>query len=288
MSATSVNKDVPIKPSRYDSIVSALIALIALKAVAVSCLFLIWLFQESPNSVVSPDQTKPSRRVVVEDSSDSEVEPGAKEFPEVEPTLKLENEMEALQDQVSTILASENFSGGKGDGIEGPGIGRDPGPGIDPDEIVPAFKRWRVGFEVTDREQYKKLLDHFEIQIGMGSPKSPKVWRVTNVSTTPQVNETTRKNLNEDMNRQWLMFVNSSQRIRDWDADFAKEAGVPVAKDFLRFQVYPPVLRKHIAQIEAEFLAAANRKIEDVRKTHLRIVADGVGFTFSVDRCEYR
>jgi len=75
MSATSVNKDVPIKPSRYDSIVSALIALIALKAVAVSCLFLIWLFQESPNSVVSPDQTKPSRRVVVEDSSDSEVEP---------------------------------------------------------------------------------------------------------------------------------------------------------------------------------------------------------------------
>ncbi len=289
MSVSRVNKEIPLKPSRYDTLISTLIALITVKAFAVLSLFLVWMFQESPKQQYPPDEDGLVRKpaVVIDDLDDSELEPGAKDFPEVEPTLKLESEFEALQDQVSSILASENRLAGKGDRFEGPAIGHDDRRGV-PETVIAPYKRWRVQFEIANREQYRKLLDHFEIEVVLAADKSPTVWRVTSLSTNPTAVATDRDQVNEDVSKGWLTFVNANPRQRDWDFEIAVEAGAPVKREFVGLQLYPPALRERIGKLESAFLAQSSRQIDEVRKTHLRIVADGDGFAFVVDRCEYR
>lgn len=286
MSISSAKNEVSIKPTTYDTVVSALTALIALKAVAVLTLFLIWMVQETPPSpIVDPGVLPPApvEEKEAPDPEESETQPGAKEFPEVAPDVTLREELQSIDDLVSTVLADQEPTGGLGEGLDGEFEGRGYPETIPPQVVEPVWKRWRITFQVENLETYRRMLDQLEIQIGVVANEPPDVWRVSNASTTPAVSQSTR-----EQERGTLMFRHKKPRLRKWDFQIAAEAGVPIEKGFPLVQFYSDELREKLVQLEAEYLERVQRKLEDVSKTNLRLQANGKSFQFVVEGCEFR
>ncbi len=282
--------NVQSKTSFYDRLSAALAALIMLFGFVVSCLFLIWLtsvFNFEQRAAVPFTDNNPGEdgNDKPEGFEDDELEPGVEDFPEIE-TPQLAEALEAVSNAVSTVAAnSEHVSGDAAVMGKGGGFGsRDGGPSGSGDGI-PDYKRWKISFQVSDVDTYRRLLDFFEIVVGAAPVETDAVYLVSNVSRRPRSTQTTRK---EQFDRKLFTITHSKPRLRGWDLTICKEAGVPANKRSILVQYYPPGLRSRIRQLEAEYLASANRELRDVRKTMIRVEPVGSDFEFRIESCQYR
>ncbi len=277
------------KTSAYDRLSAWLTALIMLFGFLVATLFLIWLtsvikFDSNVATPFTASDIGDDGNDKPEGFEDDELDPGVEDFAEVE-TPQLAEALEAVSNAVSTIRAnSEMVSGDAAVMGKGGGYGsRDGGPSGSGDGI-PAHKRWKIEYEVDDKDTYKRQLDFFDIQIGVvESVAGGAVYRVSNVSRRAQVAETTK-----EKERGQLMFSHAKLRMKRWDEEIAKTAGVPTNGN-LMFQFYNQDTKNRIAKAEDDYLKSVGRVLKDVRRTNIKVEADGGGgFEFNIVNCEYR
>ncbi len=280
--------NIQTKTSRYDRLSAALTAMVLLCGFVVSVMFLIWLtsvfqFEQPTVTQFNDDNPGEDGNDKPEGFEDDDHEPGVEDFPEIE-TPQLAEALEAVTNAVSTVQAnSEHVSGDAAVQGKGGGYGsRDGGPS-GTGSGLPDYKRWKIQFEVDDIQVYKKLLDHFEIHIGVVPADPPNLWRIANVSKQAQV-----INSNREKESKTLRFQHRRPLLRKWDAQLAKNAGVNVERDSVLVQFYSSQLRSQIRQIEAEYLAGVDRQVSDVRKTNIGVEPSGGGFQFVVKNCEYQ
>lgn len=275
------------KTSAYDRLSSGLTAMILLVGFLVTVLFIIWFtsvfkFERNvappfvPATIGDDGNDKP------EGFEDDELDPGVEDFAEVE-TPQLAEALEAVSNAVSTIRAnSEHVSGDAAVMGKGGGYGsREGGPSGSGDG-VPEHKRWKIVYEVDSKDTYKAQLDFFAIRVGVVEPVGETIYQLGNLSKRTQVTETTRDN-----EQKTLYFTHSKQRMKKWDLQIAGDANVPT-NGALMVQFYSEKARIAIATAEDQYLKSVSRELRDVRRTNIKVVADGSGgFRFDIVSCEY-
>lgn len=277
MSSTAKSKlkkvqfDVETRVSSYDRLNAILISVILLFGFLVTVLFMLWLttvFDYSDKTAVAMTATigeegdeKP------EGFEDDILEPGVEEFFEVE-TPQLATALEAVTEAVSSVRANLDKRSGDAAAMgKGGGYGsREGGPG-GTGKGIPDYKRWNINYESENIEEYARQLDYFKIEIGVVATQKGNndIWRVSNVSSGPRVQKTSRANENKT-----LRFAHVKQRMKKWDQILCKRAGAPLDNTAL-VQFYPEDTRQYIRQQEANFLAAAGRELKDVKKTMIKV-----------------
>lgn len=276
------------RTSAYDRLSSALVALILLIGFLVSTLFLIWLttvfhFDNNVAVALQPNNPGDDGNDKPEGFEDDELDPGVEDFPEIE-TPALAEALEAVTDAVSSIQAnSEHVSGdsavmGAGGGY-GSREGGTPGTGTG----IPDYKRWKISYEVDDINTYKQQLDFFGIEIGVVASQSEDIWRIGNLSTRPVVKTSSRS-----LEDKTLRFSHIKARMKRWDRNIAKDAGAPSDSSVSMVQFYPEDTRGLITNTEAQYLKSINRKLDDVRRTNIKVEQDGGGFKFTVVDCAFK
>jgi len=280
-----INLHVETKTTPYDRLNAALIASIILFGFLFAVLFLIWLttvFDFSARSAGpmvtanDPGDSKP------EGVADDILEPGVEEFPEVE-VPQLANALEAVTDAVSSVRANlEKRSGDAAEMGRGGGYGsRDGGPGSGGDGI-PEYKRWIINYEAEDIGTYAKQLSFFDIDLGIIHQIKNDIWRVNDVGGGLKVIQTNRTRENKS-----LRFQHKKPRMRRWDQELAKRAGVQL-DNTVQCQFYPEKTRVVIRQAEAAALADTGRKLNEVRNTIFKVEQGGSGYVFTVIDILYR
>ena len=276
------------KTSAYDRLSAWLTALITLVGFLVAVLFLIWLtsvfkFERNvappfvPATIGDDGNDKP------EGFEDDALDPGVEDFAEVE-TPQLAEALEAVSNAVSTIRAnSEHVSGEAAVSGKGSGYGsREGGPSGSGDG-VPEHKRWKINYEVDNKATYKSQLDFFAIRIGVVNPVSPTIYQIGNLSGGAEVIET-----NRDEQAQALYFAHSKIRLKKWDQEISRKAGLDT-NGALMVQFYSENARLAIAKAEDDHLKSVGRELRDVRRTNIKVEADGSGgFVFTIVNCEFR
>lgn len=276
------------KTSAYDRLSSGLTAMILLVGFLVTILFIIWFtsvfkFERNvappfvPATIGDDGNDKP------EGFEDDELDPGVEDFAEVE-TPQLAEALEAVSNAVSTIRAnSEHVSGDAAVMGKGGGYGsREGGPSGSGDG-VPEHKRWKIVYEVDNKDTYKAQLDFFAIRIGVVQSAGDAIFQLGNLSRGTQVTETTRDNEQKS-----LYFTHSKQRMKKWDQEMSEQADVST-NGALMVQFYSEKARIAIATAEDQYLKSVSRELRDVRRTNIKVVSDGGGgFRFDIVSCEYR
>lgn len=275
------------KTSAYDRLSAWLTALILLVGFLVATLFLIWLtsvikFDTNVATPFKASDVGDDGNDKPEGFEDDELDPGVEDFAEVE-TPQLAEALEAVSSAVSTIRAnSEMVSGDAAVMGKGGGYGsRDGGPSGSGDG-VPEYKRWKIVYEVDNKDTYKLQLDHFGIQIGVVESVGERVYRIGNVSRGAQVVQSTREK------EGGLRFSHSKMRMKRWDEEISRKAGVPTEGN-LMCQFYNDDTRNKIGKAEDDYLKEVGRELRDVRRTNIKVESDGSGgFVFKIVSCEYR
>jgi hypothetical protein len=284
-SLSKLEHNVETYVSGYDRLNAILISVILLFGFLVTVLFMIWLtsvFDYSDKAAVAMTTTigddgdeKP------EGFEDDIFEPGVEDFPEVE-TPQLANALEAVTDAVSSVKASlEKRSGDSAQMGRGGGYGSREGGTGGSGKGIPDYKRWVINYECDSIDVYARQLDQFEIELGVVSTNTNKIWRVQTLSTGPKSLETDRSRENKT-----LRFAHIKPRMKKWDESLAKRAGVPLGNTAM-VQFYPNGTRQYIRQQEANYLAEAGRELQDVKKTMFQVVKEGDEFIFKVTECLY-
>lgn len=277
--------NVETKTSKFDSFNSWLISCILLFGFLFTVLFLIWftsVFDFSrraagPIPIANePGDTKP------EGEADDMLEPGVEEFPEVE-TPQLANALESVTDAVSSIKASsEKRSGDAAQMGRGGGFGsREGGKGTGGDG-VPEYKRWIINYEAEDFATYAKMLNHFNIDIGVIHQAKNDIWRISNVAKGGQAKKSSREAENKS-----LYFVHKKIKMQRWDQEMARKAGVDISNT-IQCQFYPEETRQKIRIAEANALKGTGKTLTDVRNTMFKVEKGGDGYVFNVIDILYR
>ena len=285
---TRLDDNVQSKTSAYDRLSAWLTALILLVGFLVATLFLIWLtsvfkFESNIAPAFTPATIGDDGNDKPEGFEDDELDPGVEDFAEVE-TPQLAEALEAVSNAVSTIRAnSEHVSGDAAVMGKGGGYGsRDGGPSGS-GEGVPDYKRWKIVYEVDNKDTYKRQLDFFGIQIGVVEAVGEKIYRLGNVSRRVDVIQSNREKEGKS-----LRFSHSKIRMKRWDQEISKKAGVPTDGN-LMVQFYSQETRFTIAKAEDDFLKSVGKELRDVRRTNIKVEADGAGgFQFTIKGCVYR
>ena len=274
------------KVSSYDVLSAILIAMITIIGFVTTILFLIWL-------TTDVDYTAPTQSVDISDigdpgdekpegEADDAFEPGVDDFPEVD-VPQLAQAIEAVTDAVSSVRAtSEKISGDAAEMGKGKGFGaREGGPGGGGGEGVPEFKRWKINYEATDIETYKKQLSFFDIDIGVIRRDSDDVYRVDDPAGKLDVVKSSREK------EKSLYFAHIKKRMLRWDEAIANSAGVnTVGANLIQF--YPEKARARIRAQEAQFLKKDGRTLADIRQTIVKLATLSNGFDFVVEDVLYR
>lgn len=283
--APKISLSVETKSSRYDRLNAALVAFILLFGFLFAVLFLIWI-----TSVFDFSQRLAGPIPIADEAGDSKpegvaddiLEPGVEEFPEIE-IPQLANALEAVTDSVSSVRASlEKRSGDAPLMGAGPGHGsREGGPGVGGGG-VPEWKRWVINYEAEDINTYAKQLAFFAIEIGVVHQTKNDIWRVQNLSGPIKVTKSSREA--EDRT---LRFTPENVRLRRWDQELCKRAGVPLGST-VQAQFYPESTRVTIRIVEQAALEGTGKTVFDVKRTELKVVPGGSGYEFVVEEITYR
>jgi hypothetical protein len=264
-----------------------LTALILLVGFVVAALFLVWftsVFKFERN--IAP----PFEQATIGDDGndkpegfeDDELDPGVEDFAEVE-TPQLAEALEAVSNAVSTIRAnSEHVSGDAAVMGKGGGYGSREGGPSGSGQGIPDYKRWKIVYEVDNKDTYKRQLDYFNIQIGVVQPVGEVISRISNVSKGVNVQKTTR-----GREAKSLRFSHAKLRMKKWDQEISRKAGVDT-NGALMVQFYPQDTRLAIAKAEDEFLKSVGRELKEVRRTNIKVEADGGGFKFTIVNCIFK
>jgi len=274
--------------SAYDRLSAWLTALIVLVGFLVSVLFIIWFtsvfkFERNVAPPFVPATMGDDGNDKPEGFEDDELDPGVEDFAEVE-TPQLAEALEAVSNAVSTIRAnSEHVSGDAAVMGKGGGYGsREGGPSGSGDGI-PDYKRWKIVYEVDNKDVYKAQLDFFAIRIGVVNPVSDAIYQLGNLSKGTQVTETNRTKEAES-----LYFTHSKRRMKKWDQEIARKANVNI-NGALMVQFYSEQARFAIAKAEDDYLKKIGRELKEVRRTNIKVVSSGGNeFKFEIQGCEFR
>lgn len=275
------------KTSGYDRLSAWLTSMILLVGFVVATLFLIWLttvikFESNIAPEFRAADVGEDGNDEPEGFEDDQLDPGVEDFADVE-TPQLAEALEAVSNAVSTIRANtEQVSGDAALQGKGAGYGsRDGGPSGS-GKGVPEYKRWRISYEVDNQQTYRRQLDFFGIEIGVVEPIGERIFRVRDVSSQPKAVESARNKESRS-----LRFSHSRARIKGWDKDICRSASVKTEGN-LMVQFYNDNTRNLIAKAEDDYLRSVGRTLPEVRRTNIKIVADGSGgFAFSVESCQY-
>ena len=275
------------KTSAYDRLSAWLTALILLVGFVVAALFLVWftsVFKFERN--IAP----PFEQATIGDDGndkpegfeDDELDPGVEDFAEVE-TPQLAEALEAVSNAVSTIRAnSEHVSGDAAVMGKGGGYGSREGGPSGSGKGIPDYKRWKIVYEVDNKDTYKRQLDYFNIQIGVVQPVGEVISRISNVSKGVNVQKTTR-----EKEAKSLRFSHAKLRMKKWDQEISRKAGVDT-NGVLMVQFYPQDTRLEIAKAEDEYLKSVGRELQEVRRTNIKVEDDGGGFKFTIVNCIFK
>ena len=276
------------KTSSYDRLSAWLAALLMLVGFLVATLFLIWFtsvfnFERNVAPPFVPAKIGEDGNDKPDGFEDDELDPGVEDFAEVE-TPQLAEALEAVSNAVSTIRAnSEHISGDAAVSGKGGGYGSREGGPSGTGDGVPEYKRWKIVYEVDNKDTYKAQLDHFSIRIGVVNPISDAIFQIGNLTSGVEVVETNREKESES-----LYFAHSKIRIKKWDQEIARKSGVDI-NGALMVQFYSEQARFAIAKAEDDYLKGVGRVLVDVRRTNIKVDSDGNGgFEFKIESCEYR
>lgn len=275
------------KTSAYDRLSAWLTALIMLVGFLVTVLFIIWFtsvfkFERNvappfvPATIGDDGNDKP------EGFEDDELDPGVEDFAEVE-TPQLAEALEAVSNAVSTIRAnSEMVSGDAAVMGKGGGYGSREGGPSGSGKGIPDYKRWKIVYEVDNKDVYKQQLDFFNIRIGVIEPVGEKIYQISNVSKRVDVYETSRTKEEKS-----LHFYHAKKRMKKWDQEISQRAGVNTS-GALMVQFYSEDTRFKIAKAEDDYLKSVGRELQDVRRTNIKVIPSGGGFMFKIQNCVYK
>jgi hypothetical protein len=290
MSTDSVRRkpalNVQTKSSAYDQINAFLISGLVLFGFLFSVLFLIWLttivdFSRRTEGPIVTAVDEPGNEKPKGEADDME-DPGVEEFPEVD-TPQLANALEAVTNAVSSVQgALEKRSGTAAQMGKGAGFGsRDGGPGSGGDGI-PEYKRWIINFSSADVDTYADQLSHFKIDIGVVNNVKSNITRLADPGGSKRVIQS-----NREAEKKNLYFIHKKQRFRVWDQGIAKQAGISTS-EAITVQFYPEATRQLLRIAEAQALKTAGKTLVEVKNTFFKVVADGNGYKFEVERMLYR
>lgn len=278
--------NIETKASSYDRLSAGLTAMILLVGFFVATLFLIWLTSivKFDSNVATPFQAADignNGNDKPEGFEDDELDPGVEEFAEVD-TPQLAEALESVSNAVSTIRASsEHVSGDAAAMGKGGGYGSRRGGPSGTTDGVPAHERWKIVYEVDNQQTYKEQLDYFNIHLGVIEPVGKRVFRVSNLSKGARAVQTSR-----ETERKSLFFSHSKLRMKRWDEEFCRGAGVNTAGNLL-VQFFDGNTKNLIAKAEDDYLKSVGRELKDVRRTNIKVVPQGSGFEFVIEDCQY-
>ncbi len=274
--ATSARK-VETEVSGYDVLNGWLLATLILLGFLVMSMFLVWL--NSGNKLNKPPILTDLSRSMVEETGDGEddEDPGIDDFPDVE-SPALANALEAIPDAISSVL------GRTGD-VSGDALvqGRGNGRGRRGAKGVPEHKRWIIQYESENINTYAQQLSFFDIDIGVFYMSSPSIIRLHDPGRSNQAIQT-----NREEEKKTLLFMHKEARMKRWDDELARRAGISLDPDGATCQLYPERTRQIIRQVEAEALQQAGRDLSMVRNTILKVEPEGNGFRFNVVNFLYK
>lgn len=267
--------------SGYDQLSALLVASVSVVGFMVFLMFLIWL-----TMIVDWGSPKPPAVIVEMAGNDNRPEgiaddwqpPGVEEFPEVD-IPQLADALEATTDAISSVRAQlEKVDGDAPEMGTGTGLGdkRARGPGSGFGDVIPEADRWKIEIVATTQGEYMKILEHFDITIGVVHELSNLIEYVDNL--TAAVSTVTE---NERKNEGRLFFMNKKNRLRKWDQNKVESVGLEL-KNTLVGHFYSMELRATMLALEQEVYLKAGKGLDEVKKTEFRIRPAGSGYEYFI------
>lgn len=84
-----------------------------------------------------------------------------------------------------------------------------------------------------------------------------------------------------------LRFTPEKIRLRRWDQELCKRAGVQLGST-VQAQFYPEATRAQIRVVENAALEGTGKTVADIKRTELKVVPGGSGYEFIVEDITYR
>jgi hypothetical protein len=170
-----------------------------------------------------------------------------------------------------SVFADQEFEADPGGAImigtgSRPGIGDGPGrPGI------PPHKRWEIRFdEGTTIDEYARVLDYFEIELGVVGPS--QVVYVKNLTKLKPDTQTKAAKGEQRLYMSWRQ-----GKMKEADAELVRRAGLPTARLVLQF--YSNELEQTLLNLEHDY---RGRDAGTIRRTRFAIQRVGEGYEFYV------
>jgi hypothetical protein len=261
--------------SSYDRVNGWLLAVMIVLGFLVLTMFLIW-YTSGYKSKFSALTDLP--RASVEDlaEEDDPDDPG-EEFPDEE-MPQLANALDAIPDAISEVLGQTEATSG-----ESAVMGRGTRRGTRANLHVPEHKRWIIQYEAENMSTYARQLSYFKIDIGVFYKTIPNIVRLRDPAGANQVIQSSREE-----ERKTLRFMHKEARMKRWDDELARRAGIKLEPDGVTCQFYPEETRQLLRGIERAALAQAGKELIGVRNTYFKIEPDGGGFVYRIVQIVYR
>ena len=145
-------------------------------------------------------------------------------------------------------------------------------------DVVPDWQRWQIRYQAADVQEYARILDAFQVELGvMGGDESLISYARNlsqNIAKTRQGKATAEKR---------LRFVFASGDLKEADRLLAMRAGLAVEGRIVG-QFYPDVVKQQMQGLERA--ALGTRPLSTVRHTIFGIRQGARGLEFFVERIE--
>ena len=256
-----------MRARQSEYVASFLMSLILFGATIVSLLTVIWVLKietvvEAPTE---PRVTKVSWSTVATDQNPFAV-PSSEEVqhlaePELVETLA---EIEPITDRLSQNAADLSLPTGRHGkvGIDS-GVDSELRAERAGDDIVPRFERWQLNFLARSQPEYASLLDSLDVELGVfgGDVQGIDIASGFSVAVQRRVN-----NAPESERRLYFSWTamsdNRSRRIKVWEQDFARDAGIKTTgRNLVKF--IPLKLENQLAVLELQHATSHNRDSVD-------------------------
>ncbi|HXY32697.1 MAG TPA: hypothetical protein VEI07_00635 [Planctomycetaceae bacterium] len=295
-----------IRVTNYDRVWSILVALLAVLAVSVWFLFLVWdsfrphhaVMQQaieviedtsggvengSPTESLKLEGTGPERA----DATPGEASDESR--PEVEQVLQSVSLEAASGDATGTVMAGSSdqlqldtapVASPKGGFALGTGTRPALGGGPGSRGGWPRHQRWYVYFpEEGSLTQYTRQLDFFGIELGALMPDRTMTYLSDVSAAKPTV-----RNAASGEGEKRLFFTWQGGKRRQADMQLFAKAGVPINPDTIIFHFYPPATENLLAVRERDY---GNRPVRQIRRTFFTVIPAAEGYDFEVTRQVY-
>lgn len=278
------NNTVETKITSYDQVSSGLSAGVALFGLMAGMLVLIWVCSLTPERFVIPPIPIPSGETSNPEGVAEDIEPpGDEENPEIqEPALA---EALVALDIMSTVQANEDtVSGnapqmGKGSGLgdrREKGFGGGTGPKSSP------WDKWEIRYSLSSMQSYAQQLDGLKVQLGAAIRKGDSIIYCTNVSAG-KANVTEGRKAIERR----LFFVHSIPRLRAWDKQLLRTAGVSDVGQRVAVQFYPQSIITQMLTDEATEVQRKGREMAHVKKTIFEVEGSSGNYSMKLKSVQF-